>query len=304
MAKAADKKTRRIRVGTASWQDPGFLADWYPKGLPKSELLPWYAEHFNLVEVNSTFYHVPERGMVERWIAQTPKEFTFDIKLHKLLSRHSTKPEDLPAELRRFASSAEKRVELTPDLTQATIEMVLEATEPLERAGKLGAYLLQMSPAFRPRYHKLDELLPIIEAFAGKDLALELRNRDWLASEIAPAVLDFCEDHAVSLVMTDSPESGHFTVMPEFEAVTNPSLAYLRLHGRNAEGYVRGRSVAERFDYDYSEDELRDIAVKVKRVAGEARETHAVFNNNVSNYAPKAAEAFQKILEEAPLVAA
>lgn len=294
----------RIRVGTASWQEPGFIQDWYPKGLPKSELLPWYAEHFNLVEVNSTFYHVPERSTVEHWNAQTPKNFLFDIKLHKLLSRHSAKPQDLPDELRGLAADGEKRVELTRDLEQAMAEMILDVSSPLEREGKLGAFLLQMTPAFRPKYHKLDELLPLMEMFAGKRFALELRNRDWLTTEIAPAVLDFCEDHGISLVMVDAPESSHFTVMPEFEAVTSPQLAYVRLHGRDAEGYVRGRSVPERFNYDYSTEELELVAQKVARLSKEAREVHAVFNNNVSNFAPKDAEEFQKIVSEQAPVAA
>jgi uncharacterized protein YecE (DUF72 family) len=82
--------TGLIRVGTASWTDPGFIADWYPADLPASERLRYYAERFNLVEVNSSFYAVPARKVVERWCEQTPDGFTFDVKLHRLLSRHST----------------------------------------------------------------------------------------------------------------------------------------------------------------------------------------------------------------------
>src|SRR5258708_5409560 len=90
----------QILVGTTSWTDPGFVADWYPKKLSASDRLRWYAEHFNLVEVNSSFYQIPNRRFVERWRDQTPDNFTFDVKLHRLLSRHSTKPELLPKDLR------------------------------------------------------------------------------------------------------------------------------------------------------------------------------------------------------------
>jgi uncharacterized protein YecE (DUF72 family) len=86
----------KILIGTASWSDPGFVERWYPKKMPASERLGWYAEHFELVEVNSTFYSVPEPRMVERWCAATPDDFTFDVKLHQLFSFHST-----PAKLRR-----------------------------------------------------------------------------------------------------------------------------------------------------------------------------------------------------------
>ncbi|HEX5324046.1 MAG TPA: DUF72 domain-containing protein, partial [Capsulimonadaceae bacterium] len=277
----------RIKIGTASWQDPGFIQDWYPKDLPKSQLLPWYAEHFPYVEVNSTFYHVPEPRTLEHWARQTPGNFTFDLKLHKLLSHHSTKPDDLPEELRYLVAETAKRVERTPELEQALLRLTLDAVAPLASAGKLGAFLLQMSPSFRPKYHSLDELLPVRESLVGTPLALELRNRDWISAEIAPKVFDFCEDHAITLVMVDAPETSHFMALPEFEAVTNPKLAYLRLHGRNAEGYVRGRSVAERFKYDYSEEELEEVAVKIERIAKEAAEVHVAFNNNFSNYAPK-----------------
>src|SRR5712691_12797600 len=80
----------KILVGTASWSDPGFVRHWYPKNLRAYERLGWYAQHFEMVEVNSTFYSVPDLRMVERWCAATPDGFTFDVKLHQLFSRHST----------------------------------------------------------------------------------------------------------------------------------------------------------------------------------------------------------------------
>src|SRR5947207_7038060 len=85
----------RILVGTSSWADPGFVAEWYPKGMPARERLPWYAERFDAVEVNSSFYAVPEVATVIRWAEATPGDFVFDYKLHKLLSRHSTEVESL-----------------------------------------------------------------------------------------------------------------------------------------------------------------------------------------------------------------
>ncbi|MBA3608083.1 MAG: DUF72 domain-containing protein, partial [Chthoniobacterales bacterium] len=85
-----------ILVGTASWSDPGFVERWYPPKLPAAERLPWYAQHFDMVEVNSTFYAVPERRMVERWNQATPDDFLFNVKLHRLLSRHAATLKSLP----------------------------------------------------------------------------------------------------------------------------------------------------------------------------------------------------------------
>src|SRR5919202_2807507 len=110
----------KILVGTASCSDPGFVERWYPKGMKAGERLGWYAQHFEMVEVNSTFYAVPDLRMVQRWSATTPEDFTFDVKLHQLLSRHSTQAKLLPPELQRRAEIDDKgRVRLTPDIEES-----------------------------------------------------------------------------------------------------------------------------------------------------------------------------------------
>ena len=91
----------RILVGTSSWADPGFIRDWYPPDLPAAERLPYYAAHFELVELNSSFYSIPTASLVQRWCDQTPPRFIFDVKLHRLLSRHSTELKFIPPSWRR-----------------------------------------------------------------------------------------------------------------------------------------------------------------------------------------------------------
>src|SRR4051812_47094015 len=165
----------RILTGTASWTDPGFVEDWYPPKLPASRRLSWYAEHFGLVEVNSTFYRIPEARFVAGWCEQTPPGFVFDVKLHRLLSRHSTRPEMLPLELRSKAAGSKGKIELTPKLEQEVARAFLRGIEPFAEAGKLGALLLQLSPAFSPRSHKLNELDTLAEVFEKYKFAVELR---------------------------------------------------------------------------------------------------------------------------------
>jgi uncharacterized protein YecE (DUF72 family) len=281
----------KILVGTASWSDPGFVERWYPKGMKAGERLGWYAQHFDMVEVNSTFYAVPDARMVERWAAATPDDFTFDVKLHQLLSRHSAQAKLLPPELQRRADSDEKgRVKLTPELEEAMTRVFLRAVEPLRRVGKLGALLLQLSPGFSPRKHRLEELDQIVDATADYRLAIEFRNRNWVVDEQLAATLDFLKRHHVAFVNVDAPAAEHFTIIPsDIDGITNPEIAYLRLHGRNAKGYLTGKTVAARFDYDYSEKEVEEVAQRSKQLAQNARETHVVFNNNALDYAPRAA---------------
>src|SRR6266404_8537569 len=136
----------KILVGTASWSDPGFIEHWYPKKMPAHERLGWYAEQFEMVEVNSTFYSVPEPRMVERWCAATPDKFTFDVKLHQLLSRHSTPAKYLPPNFQRRAElDAKGKVKLTPDLEEAIVDAFRPSLSILQGTGKLGALLLQLS---------------------------------------------------------------------------------------------------------------------------------------------------------------
>jgi len=288
----------KILTGTASWLDPGYIADWYPRDLRTTDRLRWYAEHFNLVEVNSTFYRVPEAPTVRKWCDQTPPGFIFDVKLHRLFSRHSTKPQFLPAALRDKAAVNKGRVQLTPTLEKAMARSVLKGIAPLEKAGELGALLLQLSPAFSPRHNKLEELDHVAQLFQGYNLAVELRNAGWVSEENFSDTKQYFTSRKIAFVMVDGPLDPHFMVLPPVDVITSPGLAYLRAHGRNATGYIRGRTVAERFDYDYPENELQEIAERAVNAAEKTYEVHVIYNNNKSDFAPRAALAFQRILHE------
>jgi uncharacterized protein YecE (DUF72 family) len=284
-----------ILIGTASWTDPGFIEDWYPKGMKRDDMLPWYAGHFNMVEVNSTFYGAPKASTVEKWVAQTPTDFIFDIKLPKLFSWHQQEYVALPPEVRSAAQvDARGNVARTPSLVDALAQYTEEALQPLAQAGKLGVLLLQLSPAFSPRRNQLSEIAPIIQAFSTP-VAVEFRNHDWLLDEQLEDSLGFLSQAGAIFVNLDAPVGPHFTMMPKVSAITNPAVAYLRAHGRNAEGYLKGRSVAERFDYEYDTAELEEIRSRVLELEKQAGRVHVVFNNNRSNYAPKAAEQLKRI---------
>jgi len=291
----------RILVGTSSWADPGFVEDWYPRGLPARDRLRWYAERFEAVEVNSSFYAVPEESTVRRWVEQTPADFTFDYKLHRLLSRHSAPLESLPPDLRDKARTTSRgRVVLRPETEQAMVEATLAAVAPLEEAGKFGAFLLQLTPAFSPKDHRLEELTPLLEALAPRMVAVELRHRGWVEGERAQQTFEFLADRGAAFVGVDAPPGDHMTIMPPVDAVTNPKLAYLRAHGRNTDGYLTGRSVAERFGWEYSDDELEEIAGRARSLAEQADFVHVQFNNNRSANAPTSAREFRQKLGQDP----
>jgi uncharacterized protein YecE (DUF72 family) len=281
----------KILVGTASWSDPGFVEHWYPKKMPAGDRLAWYAQQFEMVEVNSTFYAAPDARMVERWCRSTPDGFIFDVKLHQLLSRHSTNVKLLPPALQRAAETdAKGKVKLTPKIEKAMVEQFRRSLEILRDAGKLGGLLLQLSPAFSPKAHQLSELDDLLGALGDYRIALELRNRNWAQGEQLRTTLDFLRAHSAAFVLVDAPAEEHFTIMPpDLNEITNPDLAYLRLHGRDARAYTTGKTVASRFNYNYSDAEIDEVGQRARQLAGEAKEVHVVFNNNARDYAPHAA---------------
>jgi uncharacterized protein YecE (DUF72 family) len=115
-------------------------------------------------------------------------------------------------------------------------------------------------------------------------IAIGLKASNWSRPLI------FFRDHHTTLALVDAPNEKHFTIMPsDLDEVTNQKLAYLRLHGRDPEAYLRGKTVAERFYYDYSDEEISEVAERAKKLAEKAATVHVVFNNNALDFAPHAA---------------
>lgn len=290
-----------IHVGTCSWADPGFVAEWYPEGMPARERLAYYAERFDAVEVDSTFYAIPARETVERWARTAPAGFTFDVKLPRLLSRHSTPVESLPPDLRERADvNSRGRVVRDEAIEAAVAERLLETLEPLTSRNLLSSLLLQLTPAFRPDRDRLPELDPLLERLRPHTVAVELRHRGWVSEDRVEATLDHLAERGAAFVCVDAPRGEAPTMMPPLDAVTNPGLAYLRAHGRDAHAFAHGRTVAERFAWSYSDDELREIAGRVEDLAAQARDVRTMFNNNRGRDAPDSARRMRELLGQDP----
>ena len=242
--------------------------------------------------------------MCEQWIRETPEGFLFDAKVHRLLSRHATKADALPTDLQGQVELTDREnVILTPALEEEVAGRFLEALAPLERAGQLGALLLHMTPGFAPRTADLTALEPLLRQLKGgkndsRRVVLELRHHDWVNGRHCEETTAFLKEQGVTLASIDGPpaDSKHFTIMPALDVITDPRLAYLRLHGRDQKAYLTGKTVAERCHYDYSDDELGEVTDRARRLAAETDEVHVVFNNNARDFAPRAAERLRRLL--------
>jgi uncharacterized protein YecE (DUF72 family) len=272
-----------LRIGTCSWADAALSKHWYPKGLPAGERLAHYAQHFDTVEVDSTYYRLPAEEMVARWAERTPDDFVMHVKAFGLMTRHPVKLETLPPDLRDDAPVDDKgRVERpSREFRGEVFRRFLEALEPLRSAGKLGGILFQFPSYVVYKDASLDYLRWAREQVGGDEMLIEFRHVSWFDEEHRDETLRFLEELGATNVIVDSPRiEGAKNVAQTVFALTSPTL-YVRFHGRNAETWnKRGGSAAERFDYLYSDEELEEWVDPLRELAGQAQQAYAFFNNN------------------------
>jgi uncharacterized protein YecE (DUF72 family) len=272
-----------IRVGTCSWADESLSKYFYPPQVKGAEeRLRYYAERFDVVEANSTYYRLPDREMVQKWADRTPEGFIMHVKAFGVMTRHPVKVDQLPTDLREHAPLDERgRVDRPPRELRAEIfRRFRDALEPLREAGKLGGILMQFPPYVVPRPAAWDYLAWAQKQLGGDEMLVEFRHAAWLDDEHREETLSFLESHDMSFVIVDAPKTGGRNVLPTVVTTTSPT-AYVRFHGRNAETWnKRVRSAAERFDYLYSEDELREWVEPLQELASKPETVYAMFNNN------------------------
>jgi uncharacterized protein YecE (DUF72 family) len=279
-----------IRIGTCSWADEALSKYFYPPKFPAKERLAYYAEHFDTVEVDSTYYRLPSESMVQGWADRTPDGFTMHVKAFGLMTRHPVKVEVLPEDLQGAMPVDERgRVDRPPrELRGEVFRRFLEALEPLRASGKLGGILFQLPQYVVYKDRSLEYLEWAREQLGGDTMLLEFRHRSWLDEENVSATLSFVESIGAAYVTVDAPKSDTAkNLIPTVPAVTN-AIAYVRFHGRNlATWNKRGGSAAERFDYLYSDEELEEWTPTLRELAGQSKEAYAFFNNNSSSQDPQ-----------------
>jgi uncharacterized protein YecE (DUF72 family) len=282
--------TATIRIGTCSFADDALVKAWYPKEVKTGEQrLRYYAEHFDTVEIDSTFYRMQPPETVAKWTERVPDGFVFHVKAFGALTRHPVKLEALPEHVQKQAEANERgRVEYLPrDLRAEVFVSFREMIEPFRAAGKLGGILFQMPPFFVFRARSFEYLEWAQGQLEGETLLVEFRHRSWLDDDHRAETLSFLEQHGMTNVIVDAPRSEAKNLIPTVVALTSP-VAYVRMHGRNAKTWnIRGGSAADRFDYLYDEDELREWVDPLRELAGKAEEAYVVFNTNARSPSPR-----------------
>ena len=281
-----------VRIGTCSFADEALLKNWYPRGLAPKERLRYYAEHFDTVEVDSTFYRLPDLGMSAGWAERTPPGFTFHVKAFGLMTRHPIRAEQLPPDLREASEVDERGRVFHPSeaLRAEVFHRFLSGIAPLADAGKLGGILFQLPPYVVCKESSFDYLAWAGKRLEGFTVLVEFRHRSWLEQENIARTLSFLEERGMTLVIVDAPRLESKSAMPTVVALTS-DVSYVRFHGRNATTWHRrGGGAAARFDYLYTREELSEWVEPLRELSRSARQLFAVFNNNNSAPPPRPLE--------------
>lgn len=280
-----------VLVGTASWTDKTLLAcgRFYPKQANSAEArLRFYASVFPLVEVDSSYYAMPSASTAQLWAERTPEGFVMNVKAFRLFTGHATSPNVLPRDVQAALGDRGTRNLYYKD-TPAEIRDELwrrlrEALAPLRHAGRLGLVHFQFAPWLTRSREGLAHVAHCVERMAGHTLSVEFRHRSWFDGDHREATLALQRELGVVHTVVDAPQ-GFANSVPAVWEATHPQRALVRLHGRNAATWnVKGASAAsERFNYDYSDAELADIAASIGARFAPVLQTHVVFNNNMED---------------------
>ncbi|QCP54491.1 DUF72 domain-containing protein [Trinickia violacea] len=277
-----------IRVGTASWTDPTLIASkrFYPPGCTSAEArLRFYATQFPIVEVDSSYYAMPSGQNSVLWAQRTPSDFVFNIKAFRLFTGHQTERAKLPKDIQAALPPSDKKNLYYKDTPDEVVEELWrryrEAIEPLHEAGKLGAVHFQFAPWIVNNPDGRAHVERCADAMAGFTLATEFRHRSWFTEKSTASTLALEREHGLINVIVDEPQ-GPTNSIPAVWEVTNEALAVIRLHGRNhATWNVKdAKSASDRFNYDYGDDELGELAERIRAIAAHVARTHVIFNNN------------------------
>jgi uncharacterized protein YecE (DUF72 family) len=292
-----------VLVGSASWTDKTLLdcGRFYPADAKTPEArLRYYAEHFPLVEVDSSYYALPASKTAQLWVERTPAGFVFNIKAFRLFTGHPAAPKALPKDLRAAVDPDASRVyyrDLPSEVQQELWRRFREGIAPLQEAGKLGAVLLQFAPWVIVNRDGFAQVEQAAKMLGPARVATEFRNRSWFTDKSRERVLAFEREHGLIHVVVDEPQGFSSSVPPVWEA-TSEELAILRLHGHNQEMWMKKglASSAERFNYSYSTPELQGLLPGVQRLAERARSVHVLFNNCYEDKAQRNARELQQLL--------
>ncbi len=253
-----------ILIGTSGFSYEDWRGYFYPKELPKKEMLTFYAQHFPTVEVNATYYSMPHPTTFVQMARKVPSEFEFVVKAHKDMTHAE---EFLPEPFQEFRA----------------------ALEPLVERGMLGCVLAQFPWSFKATPANRSTLELFRAALPELPVVVEFRNAGWVSEE----TFTLLQKLSFGFCCVDEPRLNG--LMPRIVRATSP-LGYVRFHGRNAAKWWHHEHAYERYDYLYTEEELREWVPRIRELSDETERTYLFFNNHYEGKAGQNAQMMASLL--------
>lgn len=259
-------------IGLTTWSEHQALA------ATKKVTLPLYASKLPVVELDTFFYGIKDKEVVQGWVDDTPDGFQFVIKAHQCMTLHKEWPEVYNSKKEMY-------------------QQYFESIQPLVKSNKLAAILCQFPPYFDCTKENITYLKRLGRIFAGLPLAIEFRHHSWYSNKYYASMVKFMMENHFHLTIVDEPQVPNYSV-PFLPVVTNPEFVLVRLHGRNKVGWQDKtqdwRKV--RTLYDYSDEELMLLGKKIKDLESKTQKVVVIFNNNSGGHAAKNCLRLKEIL--------
>lgn len=252
-----------LHIGTCGYSYKDWIGPFYPQGTKDNFMLEYYSGTFDFVEINSSFYHMPRLQLFESIVRRTPDSFKTAVKLFQGFTH-------------------------TREADNRLAESFMYSIRPLVESNRLLCLLAQFPYSFHYNAANMDLIKNIREWFKDIEINIEFRNQNWMKRE----VMEFLKKENLGFVCVDEPNLKGLIKNVLF--VTS-KVAYLRMHGRNAQKWYGGEG-PERYDYLYSEEELMEWVPKVKELEAGSQITVIAFNNHPKGKAVENAKTLIRLL--------
>jgi uncharacterized protein YecE (DUF72 family) len=258
-----------LYIGTSGYYYPEWRGVFYPPGTKEKDFLAYYAAQFNAIELNYTYYQMPREKDLANMAARTAGKLRFSVKANEQLT-HNIDRQNWPRIARAYK----------------------QALRPLTEENALLSVLLQFPQSYHYTPENRRYLAALIESLEGLPLAAEFRSREWQI----PRVYEGLNKLNTGCCVCDTPA---LDGLPRFIPVVTGNMAYIRFHGRNKENWYSGTAVS-RYDYLYSDDELRSYVPAIKTLQDQAKLIQIFFNNHAEAQAAINARQLKMLLDADP----
>ena len=253
-----------IKLGTSGYSFQDWKGNFYPEKIEKGKMLDYYAQHFDTVEINSTYYTIPHSKVFYYLSQKTGDDFEFIVKVHKQVTHEY-------------------------DESFGSMEKLKEAIKPIIESGKFKGFLAQFPWSFKLSKDNVEYLKRLKESSGDYTICVEFRNINWNRE----GTYDFLREQSIGYCCVDEPQLRG--LLPP-QAITTSDISYVRFHGRNTTTWW-DTSKGDRYDYLYTKEELSDWLERIREMRKNTSKTYLFFNNCHAGHAVKNAKMMAELLK-------